>query len=152
MSGLMRAEGRQNTDSVSTSTNQTWSGVAGTSIGVISTQSVCIFLTVTVYLLLIFHFLSNSTTNWIKRFIFSCVFMRWLTVVCQVAGQEVRRRPIAGFCRLYRHLYVLHPLLHLCEWTGEKNAQWIEVHHQSVITAGSHKLDPCWSKCSANDT
>lgn len=44
-----------------------------------------------------------------------------LTVSGQTAGQKVRRKPVGGFCHLYRHPDVLHPLLHLCQRAGEQN-------------------------------
>lgn len=44
-----------------------------------------------------------------------------LTVSGQTAGQEVGRKPVGGFSRLYRHPDVLHPLLHLCHRAGEQH-------------------------------
>ena len=43
-----------------------------------------------------------------------------LTVSGQTAGQKVRWKPVGGFCHLYGHPHVLHPLLHLCQRAGEQ--------------------------------
>lgn len=94
---------------------------------------------------------SNGCFDFIWQISCWGVVMLWLTVVGQTAGQNVRRRPVAGFCHLYRCSYVLHPPLHLREWTWV-NRKWIECSACPDVQWQCDKLDQWWSECSAKWT